>query len=291
MMKKILLTGANGFIGQAFFHSLKQKYEIFSVVRHKRQEDEQNSHIIECDFTSPIFDHFPSDIDAIVHLAQSNEYRNFPEKAHDIFAVNVASTAALLEWATKEKVKNFILASTGSVYEPYTESLIESISSVPESYYSITKRSAELLCKPYEKFLSICIFRLFFPYGEGQKDKLIPNLIESIQTGKEITLHGTEGMLLCPTYIKDLIDIFDEALMKNWNGIYNLANAELISLKTLCEKIGKILGKQPKFLRGSGTSLKIQPSLKKLENVFDLSNFHSVDNGLKKMLKNDTKIH
>ncbi len=283
-MKRILLTGATGFIGQAFYHALKQKYEIFSVVRNNRQENKNNPLFVECDFSSSVFENFPSNIDTIVHLAQSNEYRNFPDKAYDVFSVNVASTASLLDWAVKSGVKNFILASTGSVYEPYTEPLIESTSLTPESYYSITKRSAELLCKPYEKLISICIFRLFFPFGEGQKDKLIPNLIDSIGTGREITLHGEEGMLLCPTYVKDITDICDEAITKRWNGIYNLANVELISLRDLCEKIGQMLGKKPSFKTVTGTPLKIQPSLKKLETVFDISRFHSVEAGLKKTL-------
>ena len=74
--------------------------------------------------------HLPSHIDGVLHLAQSHAYRDFPAGAVDMFRVNVASTASLLEYARRAGASRFYLASTGSVYEPYTRGMAELIEAI-----------------------------------------------------------------------------------------------------------------------------------------------------------------
>ena len=67
-------------------------------------------HLISCDLSSSSdFKKLPKNIDAIIHLAQSRHYRKFPEKALDVFNINISSTAHLLDYALTNNVKYFFI--------------------------------------------------------------------------------------------------------------------------------------------------------------------------------------
>jgi UDP-glucose 4-epimerase len=58
----------------------------------------------------------PQKLDAVIHLAQSYRFREFPAGAMSVTNVNVVATAHLLESAARKGVQHFICASTGGVY-------------------------------------------------------------------------------------------------------------------------------------------------------------------------------
>ena len=58
----------------------------------------------------------PDKLEAVIYLAQSENYRNFPEKALDIFEINTARLLKTLDYAREAGAKKFIYASSGGVY-------------------------------------------------------------------------------------------------------------------------------------------------------------------------------
>ncbi|MBK7588378.1 MAG: NAD-dependent epimerase/dehydratase family protein [Bacteroidetes bacterium] len=114
-MNTILLTGANGLLG---FELLKQlsaqkKYKVFAITQSHIQNietiDTENITVMNASLSDNNFINLlPSNIDIIIHTAQSNNFRNFPDKAIDIFDVNVNATMLLLNYAKFANAKIYI---------------------------------------------------------------------------------------------------------------------------------------------------------------------------------------
>ena len=192
----------------------------------------------------------PSSIDAVIHLVQSNHYKDFPHAADDIFYTNINSTFNMLEFARKNGVKNFVLASSGGIYGRGPEAFDENFNLRHEilDFYLSTKICAEALAENYKDFMNIIILRFFFVYGEGQRDvMLLPRLAKSISAGKPLILQGKGGINLNPIYVNDAVEAIIRVLSLNNSYCINIAGGEVVSLRQLAVMIGDIIHKEPVF--------------------------------------------
>ena len=284
---KILLTGVSGFIGARVARRLATAHELYCAVRRTDLALPPGARPVVIDFAAGFDrDALPGRIDAVLHLAQSRHYRDFPAEARAIFAVNTAATAALLEYAASAGATRFVLASTGTVYEPYEGRLAEAEPVTPTSFYSATKLAAEALLQGWATRFGTCALRLFFPYGPGQTDRLVPGLVERMRAGRAVTLDGDgDGMVLVPTFVEDIAAVFEAALDGGWHGVINVAAPSPVSLRQLAGEIGRIIGVQPDFARSGGaTAPRIVPELARLTERFDLARFRPLAAGLAETL-------
>jgi nucleoside-diphosphate-sugar epimerase len=292
---KILLTGATGFIGARVARRLAAAHQVYCVVRRADAALPAQSIPIVIDLAAALGrgdlrnalrDALPGRIDAVLHLAQSHRYREFPDEAGAIFAVNTAATAALLEYAADAGAARFVLASTGTVYEPYGGRLAEDAPVSPASFYSATKLAAEALLQGWRSRLGGCALRLFFPYGPGQIGRLVPQLVERIRAKTAVTLAGSgDGLVLAPTFVDDIALVFEAALEGEWNGIFNVAAPHPVSLRQLAEDIGRVIGIEPRFApTGAAQAPRIVPELGRLSECYDLSRFRPLTAGLAEAL-------
>lgn len=124
---------------------------------------------------------------------------------------NVRGTLTLLELARELKIRNFIFASSSSVYgkksvPPFTES--ESCGE-PISPYAASKRSSELYCQTYSHLhqIKIAVLRFFTVYGPRQRPDLAIHLFLNKMLKQEtITLYDQENMGRDYTYVEDIVD-------------------------------------------------------------------------------------
>src|SRR5262249_43548975 len=160
----------------------------------------------------------PRGVDAVCSLAQSSNFRNFPEKANDIFAVNVAANLGLVQWATSAGVGKFLYASSGGVYGGRRDGVLRESDPLTVNpalgFYLGSKLCAEILLQDYRSFFKTgAILRPFFVYGPGQKaDMLVARLIESVRHSRPVQLHGSNGLRLNPVFVEDAAAAFAAAL-------------------------------------------------------------------------------
>ena len=112
-----------------------------------------------------------------MHLAQSAHYREFPEGAPDVFAVNVAlDRSASLEYARRAGARSVVLASTGGVYG-YRRHPIRELRrrAATDDVLLPLQAAAELLAEAYAELFSVVVFRFFFVYGAGQRADADPD--------------------------------------------------------------------------------------------------------------------
>jgi UDP-glucose 4-epimerase len=251
----ILVTGATGFLGRHVCRSLVQSgHTVIGVTRPgtspRKVPPGAVTGWLEWDLAQPAMPDVPCRPTVIIHLAQSGRFREFPAGARDMFAVNVDATLQLLEFARRNNARRILYASTGGVYGPHTTPVREDTAIAYDdsgSFYTTTKRMAELICRDYSQFMSIGSLRLFFPYGpEQQPDRLIPRLIANIATGKPITLAGKDGLTINPIHVDDATCAIVHAVSSEID-VVNIAGLETISLRELGLQIGRLLGRAPVF--------------------------------------------
>lgn len=243
---KILITGASGFIGSHLVRYLADQHTVYGLVREKKTVDDNHQvNFIEIDLSHRDFiNELPSGVNTVIHLAQSSRYKEFPEGIEDMIAINIGSTALLLDWARQSGVKHFIFASTANVYGQTGDKFTEQSATVPNSYYGASKLAAEQLVTQYAQYFAVDILRLFTVYGPGQSEMLIPRIIQKIRSREDVYLTGKAGINLAPIYIDDLLNIFSKIIKIKDDinlRIMNVCGNESVSLGQIVSIIDSIL--------------------------------------------------
>jgi UDP-glucose 4-epimerase len=282
---RILITGGTGFVGSELGPRLAAAgYELFCVCRPGSLASFGET--VVWDAQSPFgTSKLPAAVDAVIHLAQSRSYRDFPANSREMFDVNVSMTMSLLEWAARSGVKQFCLVSSGAVYEPFGVSLQEDAALAPRGFLGASKLASEIIARPFAGLFKLNILRLFFPYGPGQRDRLIPCLIRRIRCGEavQVTANG-EGMRLVPTFVGDIADVFLASVESSWTGTVNVATPEALSIRAIAELIGQRLGVQPKLEIVERTPIDVMPDLDRLASRFDVGRFTRFEEGLRRTI-------
>ncbi|KAF0247847.1 MAG: NAD-dependent epimerase/dehydratase [bacterium] len=187
---------------------------------------------------------------AVVHLAARAGVR--PSLAAPLLyeEVNVIGTLHLLELCREIPVKNFVFASSSSVYGinsklPFSENdPIER----PISPYATTKRSGELLAFNYSHLYNIpttCL-RFFTVYGPRQRPEMgIHKFTRKIFNNEFVEVYGDGASMRDYTYIDDIIEGIIAALdQPKPFAIYNLGDSSPVLLSELLDVIEQSIGKK-----------------------------------------------
>jgi nucleoside-diphosphate-sugar epimerase len=244
---KVLVTGATGFIGSSLVLRLAREHDVVALARPGSttpRVDEVNW--VEQDLTQPLRLYaLPARVDAIVHLAQSRLYKQFPQGAADVFGINVHSTFRLLEYARAVGARRFVFASTGGVYGSSDRAVSETDRLNPLNFYLSSKYGAESLVTSYDGFMTTVVFRFFFVYGPGQTQMMVPTLLDRVLRGQEIVVEGDPGLRMNPIYVDDATRVFEPALELEQSDLFNVAGAEAVTLTELVQLMGEVSGRDP----------------------------------------------
>ena len=243
---KILVTGATGFIGSRLVPRLAREHDLVAVARPgSGMSGGEEVKWVEQDLTQPLSrEALPARLDAVIHLAQSRLYKQFPEGAADVFEINVQSTFRLLEYAREVRASHFVFASTGGVYGSSDKAVSETDRLNPLNFYLSSKYGAESLVTSYDRFLTTVIFRFFFVYGPGQTQMMVPTLLGRVLSGQEIIVEGDPGLRMNPIYVDDATRVFEPALGLEQANLFNVAGSEAVTLTELVQLMAEVSGRE-----------------------------------------------
>lgn len=271
----VLVTGATGFIGRALLAAVPPDLEIVAIARGAPPAETAGVRWVSADLAEDGFERsLPGRVDAVVHLAQSRDDGNFPGGARDVVAVNVTATSRLLEYAHRNGASRFVLASTATVYRHSAEPLDEDAALDCPSFYAASKRSAELLARPYAELLPCHVLRLFTVYGAGQRGRLIANLAERVRSGEPISVEGRRGLLLSPVHVDDVVAALLAALHTPPAGGFettNVGGPEALGIRDIADTLGRVLGREPRLESGGDREPGgLAADISKLGRTFDV---------------------
>jgi UDP-glucose 4-epimerase len=250
-MKKVLVTGATGFIGRYFVnYLLKHSCEVRALVRDRAKAANfpKEIEIITGDLTDKIsLKNCCDDIDTVFHLGgYAHAWReNNPEFANEHHKINFEGTKNLFKEAQQSNVKKFIYFSSVKAVADSESPVNEDWSKDPDSSYGIAKRQAEnfLLDAKNNKNMHICILRPALVYGPHWKGNLAA-MLRAIDKGFFIPVPNIKN----ERSMISLEDICQAALLVSEepkaNGkIYFVTDGKYYSTRELFTAIVQALGK------------------------------------------------
>ena len=284
-MKKLLISGSNGFVGKYFINKYKNKYEIktFSFLK-----DDINS--LDC-----------SDIDVVFHLS-ALVHQMDGASCEEYERVNVSQTLELAKKAEESGIKQFIFMSTVKVYGEETDSKYSENSICnPEDDYGKSKLKAEFeLQKLEDENFKISIIRTPIVYGYGVKAniKSLINLVNKVPLLPFGKIKNKRSMV----YIGNLCHLVNEVITQEKSGIFLASDDEPLSTTRLIELISKNLDKKiylvkipffesllelvkPSFHKRLYGSLEVDNTITK--EKLNLQNPYSVEDGIKLMINGE----
>jgi UDP-glucuronate 4-epimerase len=273
-MKNILVTGGAGFIGSHLVDLLlSEKARNVTVVDdfndfYSPEIKRQN---ISAHLNNPNLSLFETDIrntdslkiifekqkfDCVVHLAARAGVRPSLSEPKLYAETNITGTLNLLELTKEFGVKQFVFASSSSVYGmnskiPFSED--DKVSN-PISPYAATKAAGELLCHTFSHLYDIrtvCL-RFFTVYGARQRPDLAIHYFSKLITeAKSIPVFGDGKTRRDYTYIDDITQGVRAAIdySQTKHEIFNLGESETTELSTLISLLESNLGKTAKIDR------------------------------------------
>ena len=266
MNKRLLITGAAGFIGSHLVDQLlSTEVEQITVIDDfnnfydpeikraniQHQLSDRRYKLIEADIRDNaalerVFDE--NQFDCIVHLAARAGVRPSLSQPQLYNETNINGTLNLLELARKHNLRQFVFGSSSSVYGinskvPFSE---DDDIRQPISPYAATKAAGELLCHTYSHLYGIrCVcLRFFTVYGPRQRpDLAIHKFAKLISSGKPIPVFGDGTTRRDYTYVDDIIAGVRAAIDYDTSDyeVFNLGESRTVELRELISLLEKEL--------------------------------------------------
>ena len=275
-MKKVIVTGGNGFIGSNLVSFLlKKKYFVINIDKNKYSNGSyllnniisKNYRFYKLDINDrKIFSIFSKyKPDALFNLAAETHVDRSIENPKDFIRSNILGTFNILEQIRKYKKKfkkNFRLVhiSTDEVFGDLKKNKRsnETYAYQPSSPYSASKASADHLIKSYVRTykLNAVISNCCNNFGPGQyPEKLIPTLIFSILNNRPLPIYGkgknSREWIFVEDHCEGLLAIYKKGVAGESYNIgtnYNINNLNLTKLLLKIIKSKKItIGKNVKI--------------------------------------------
>lgn len=287
--RSILVTGADGLLGRHLLAQAIRTHRVHALVRQmpNRPLAHVQYHVtnLSTDWSTGVLP--AGSIDSIIHLAQSAHFREVPEKSLDVFGVNVASTAKLLDFAWRAGVRKFVYASSGGVYGGGSGVFHENSPLTPGGqlgYYLGSKLCGEVLTQAYASHMQVCVLRFFFIYGMGQnRSMLIPRLVDSVREGRPVNLTGQQGLRINPIHASDAAAAVLASLANQESATYNVAGEEVVTLRGLCEKIENLAGMRGVYIENPGQPTDMVADISAMRTALHQPKVR-LDEGLKDLL-------
>jgi UDP-glucuronate 4-epimerase len=266
MIRKILITGAAGFIGSnladdllksgikvfgidnfdPFYDRSIKEANVVNALKNKHYELHEGD-IRDTVFVNRCLESFKPDI--VIHLAARAGVRPSLLDPAAYYDVNVMGTLNILESMKKHKIRKLLFASSSSVYGnnkkvPFSES--DNVD-CPVSPYAASKKAGELLCHTFHHLYKMDIFclRFFTVYGPRQRpDLAINKFTRAILSDNEITIYGDGTTSRDYTHINDIIQGIRKAIFKLQGfDVFNLGESSTVSLNRLVSLLEQYTGK------------------------------------------------
>ena len=265
MAKRILITGAAGFLGSHLCDRfIKEGFEVIGMdnlitgdlrnIEHLMKEKNFDFH--HHDITK--FVHVPGKLDYILHFASPAspiDYLKIPIQTLKVGSVGTLHCLGL----AKEKNARILIASTSEVYgdplvHPQNEEYYGNVNAIgPRGVYDEAKRFQESITMAYHRFhgLETRIARIFNTYGPRMRlndGRVIPAFIGQALRGEDLTVFGDGSQTRSFCFVDDQVEGIYRLLLSDYAEPVNIGNPHEISILDFAKEIIKLTGTEQKIV-------------------------------------------
>jgi dTDP-glucose 4,6-dehydratase len=264
MSKRILITGAAGFLGSHLADRfVKEGFRVIGMDNLITGDMRNVAHLMPLenfefyhhDVTK--FIHIPGELDYILHFASPASPIDYLKIPIQTLKVGSLGTHNCLGLALAKKAR-ILVASTSEVYgdplvHPQTEEYWGNVNPVgPRGVYDEAKRFQEAMTMAYHTFhgLETRIIRIFNTYGPRMRlndGRALPAFIGQALRGQDLTVFGDGSQTRSFCYVDDLVEGIYRLLFSDYVNPVNIGNPDEISLKDFAEEILNLTGNQVKI--------------------------------------------
>jgi UDP-glucose 4-epimerase len=236
-LKRVLITGAAGFLGRNLARYLGSHFELLGV-------DLADGFDV-CDPAA--FERLPGSFDAVVHLAGLTFVPESHERPRDYYHVNLLSALNTAEFCRRRAVRVLIFPNT-YVYGPPRKLPVDEDHPLvlPSPYHKSKKLAEDLLLGYFEAHQTkVVVFRVFNLYGPGQSDRfLIPGLLAQALRGnkvKVLDLEPRRDFLHIDDFVRLVGAVVGEETPAE--GVYNVGTGRSYSVAEVVNLLATVLGR------------------------------------------------
>lgn len=253
---RLLVTGGAGFIGSNFVRrivngtypgvsqlTVLDKLTYAGTLKNLEMLPKESFEFIKGDIANPdLISDLTKRHDAIVNFAAESHVDRSITGARDFIETNVLGVQNLLAASLQNQVSVFVQVSTDEVYGSISEgSWSEEYPLLPNSPYSASKASADLICRSYNRTfgMDIRVTRCSNNYGPHQfPEKVIPLFVTNLIDNGKVPLYGNGQNVRDWLHVDDHCDGIYSVLSEGKSGnIYNIGGGRELTNRELTEII------------------------------------------------------
>ena len=301
MAKRILITGAAGFLGSHLCDRfIKEGFQVIGMDNLITGDLRNIEHLMKLknfdfhhhDITK--FVHVPGELDYILHFASPAspiDYLKIPIQTLKVGSVGTLHCLGL----AKEKKARILIASTSEVYgdplvHPQNEEYYGNVNAIgPRGVYDEAKRFQESITMAYHRFhgLETRIARIFNTYGPRMRlndGRVIPAFIGQALRGENLTVFGDGSQTRSFCYVDDQIEGIYRLLLSDYSDPVNIGNPNEISILDFAQEIINLTGTDQEIVfkeLPKDDPLQRQPDITRARDILDWEAKVSREEGMK----------
>jgi dTDP-4-dehydrorhamnose reductase len=247
LFNRVLITGANGLLGQSLVQRMSQarEYDVLATARDESPRFEGSScgyaplDVTQPDDVAHIFQDFTPNV--VINCAAMSDVAECEENRSEAWAVNARAVKTLAKQC-REAGARLVQVSSDFVFNGKRGPYDEEARPDPVNYYGRTKLAGENAIREAGRS-NWAIVRTVLLYGTGQ-DLSRSNVVLWIadQLSKGETLHIVDDQYRTPTHVDDLAAGIEQLIHREETGIYHLSGPDLVSIYELAGTVAEVFG-------------------------------------------------
>ena len=255
-MKRILITGIDGFVGRNLVDAWMNKFDLIGLdlppdlfATEPEELVKWHHSINQADIreNSSYYEFLLTDVEVVIHCAARTRINASWQEYDDYYNTNIIGSHRLFEASQRHGVKKFIYFSSSSVYGNGVDGASKETDRLfPTNPYAVSKAAGEmaLTAQTIKGEMELIIVRPFTMYGEhmnyGRYSLAIAKFLRMAQEGNPLMIDGTGEQRRDFVHVSDAVQALELIMEQGRNGdIYNIGTGQTVSVQELADAVSQ----------------------------------------------------